>query len=139
MAKKNPEVTVTEDSPYVSEAPKAKNSVKSILSNRSARIGAIVAGSTLALGAAFGIGLTAGHAQGPAFGDHQMGQGQFGPDRDGDHGGKFAPGQQGPNGQMAPNGQFGHHDGDHGGQFNPGQPAPAAPNAPAPSSSSTTN
>lgn len=115
-------------------------------------IGAIVAGGVVALGAAFGVGLIAGHA-GPGFpggGDFAAGQGpqsgqgdrdgdhRGGPrdgDRDGDHGiqggqGLQAPGSTGttPNGSApAPNGQ---------------QPAPAAPapngSAPAPGGSTTT-
>ncbi|MFM6981001.1 MAG: hypothetical protein ACKOWE_06325 [Micrococcales bacterium] len=118
MAKKNAPATETAESPYVTETPKAKKSLKETFSSRGAKTAGIVAGSALALTAAFGIGLTAGHAQGPAFGHDQMGQGQFGGDRDGDHGGQFGPG--------------GHRDGDKGGQFNPNMQPPTDPNAPAP-------
>lgn len=115
MAKKNPETNPVEDSPYINEAPKAKKSLKDIASSRGAKIGAIVAGSTLALGAAFGIGLTAGHLQGPAFGHGQLGQGH--PDRDGDHG------KGGKSGHF--DGRDGHRDGDRSGKFQ----MPVDPNA----------
>lgn len=115
MAKKQPEVTVTEESPYIEDAPKAKKSFKDILNSRGAKIGAIAAGSTLALGAAFGIGLVAGHAQGPDFGHEQFGQGQF----DG-RGGAFG---------KADGDHFGGHrdgdrDGDRRGKFDPNMPPP---------------
>lgn len=115
MAKKNPEVKATEDAPYINEEPKAKKSFKDIASSRGVKIGAIVAGSTLALGAAFGVGLVAGHFQGPNFGHEQFGQGQF----DG-RGGVF--GQTG--GDHFGGRHDGDRDGDRRGQFDPNMPPP---------------
>ena len=98
-------------------------------------IGAIVAGGVVALGAAFGVGLIAGHA-GPGFpggGDFAAGQGLQGGhgDRDGDHRG-------GPN--------DGDRDGNRGPQGGQGLQAPGmngtapngAPQAPAPNGSAPT-
>lgn len=104
MTKKNTKDVAADQSPYINEEPSATKKANSVLSKPGLRIGAIVAGGTLALGAAFGIGLTVGHAQGPDFGRDQFGQAQFD-----QHGG---PGAQRPQGGF-------DRDGDHGGQFNP--------------------
>lgn len=121
MAKQKPETTPVEESPYVSEQPKAKKSLRDFASSRGARIGAIVAGSTLALGAAFGIGLTAGHAQGPDFRHSEFGQNQ---PADRDHGKGGKPGHFGDRDGK----RDGMRDGDRGSKMQP----PVAPDAPAP-------
>ena len=104
-------------------------------------IGAIVAGGVVALGAAFGVGLIAGHAA-PGFpggGDFAAGQGPLG-----DHGDRGGDQRGGP--------RDGDRDGDRGVQHGQGLQAPGstgrapngtapAPNgsAPAPGDSTTTN
>ncbi|MEO0048684.1 MAG: hypothetical protein RL556_16 [Actinomycetota bacterium] len=116
MAKDKAAKATAEEAPYVIENSKPKNSRKPFLKSRGFKIAAIAAGGTLALGAAFGIGLSAGHLQGPDFSHSQFGQGAGGfGDRDGDHGmSGFGPGGHGekdpnfkpqaPGAQSAPNG-----------------------------------
>lgn len=97
------------------------------------KMGAAIAGGVVALGAAFGIGLVAGHAA-PGFpggGDFAAGQGQQGGpdgDRDGDHRGGGRHGDRDGDG-------FGGQQG--GGLQAPGQTDGTAPNgtAPAPNGS----
>lgn len=113
MAKKNDTTIESSDgqeSPYVNVDAKPKRSLKTASAKRGWRIGAIVAGSTLALGAAFGVGLTAGHLAPANFGPG-IGQGQFqGPDgdRDGDHLGKPGGGFRDQDGQRPPRPNHAH-------------------------------
>ena len=116
MAKDKAAKVTAEEAPYLIEDAKPKQARKSIFKTRGFKIAAIAAGGTLALGAAFGVGLSAGHLQGPDFSHGQFGQAPHGfGDRDGDHGkGGFGPGGRGdrdgnfkpqaPGATTAPNG-----------------------------------
>jgi len=107
------------------------------------RTAAVVAGGVVALGAAFGVGLIAGHATpgfpgGDDFAAGRGPEGGHGLDRDGDHGRGSRPGDGG--GERG----FGGHQGQdpqgpdsNGMAPNGTAPAPNAP-APAPGGSTTT-
>jgi hypothetical protein len=125
--------TETAETTYDVQEPAPKKGLSNVLSRRPVKIAAVAVAGVLALGAAFGVGLSVGHNDGPRdhgnfsqFGGPQDGQhfggpGKFGHDGDRDHDGFKGPqgpqGQPMPNGPVAPNGVT--------------PPAPVAPTAPA--------
>lgn len=138
MAKKNENVNVeTPAEPYIHEETKSNtlsNKLSSVTKSRGAKIAAIVAGSALAVGTAFGVGFSAGNVSHPGFdgqasGQHQQGFGPDGGKRDG-HGDQQRPPRDG-----GVNG-FGNADGD-GPHGKPGERmAPNDGQLPAPSATS---
>lgn len=109
--KKN--TTETTETTYDVQEPAPKKGLSNVLSRRPVKIAAVAVAGALALSAAFGVGLSVGHNDGPRdhgnfsqFGGPQDGQhfdgpGKFGHDGDRDHDGFRGP--QGPQGQPKPN------------------------------------
>lgn len=140
MAKKNAVNLETHDEPYIVDegsTPKASGKIAGFFKSRAGKTTAIAAGSALALGAAFGVGFSAGNVNHPGFDGQRFGQAQqpFG-DHDGDRGGH---GNFGPRDGQQPGSVQGQQnfDRDGDGPHGPAGVAPA-PNGQLPAPNSTT-